>query len=514
MPGSSMPERGSVLMIDREHTWGWCLFYSGSIALCICIDILQHAAPLPFLPQHLEERGHNSMEIAAVMGSYYWSGFAGGCILTAYQIHGVLFGKFTPIRWSALRSHILKLMVGLFLGGATLLVEANAGDMDPLRMHTVHLLCRLTQGFLGSFLFFYAYLLAATAFEGQQMQFALTLTTISLNVAEVFGPFVGAAIFTAWGQSTCYYVLAGLSFVNNALLIVVYYTFPKDIDEEDSETTSLVSDTERGRANARRRSRPDEENKSDRHRSQSPRSIRVWNEAPMAQERCTRLQRVLTDSWLIRSLVVIFPAATIKSSIESILPLFGDNHGYNEYEVGMLFTLVALGFIFASITLYKMWDSMSQFVRNIVLAVSLLLLGLLACGMLYTYGESQSVWAADFIKELNGSHHYAFYSTLFVYGILLGLTHTGASYLLGEVIEELDDEKSKGAANGVWNTGWELGGSIGFVTAGFASTDSWKQEQEILQYLGIVCLCACCVFCFMTFQPMHGGLHREIKSTD
>jgi len=86
--------------------------------------------------------------------------------------------------------------------------------------------------------------------------------------------------------------------------------------------------------------------------------------------------------------------------------------------------------------------------------------------------------------------------------------------LLGEVIEELDDEKSKGAANGVWNTGWELGGSIGFVTAGFASTDSWKQEQEILQYLGIVCLCACCVFCFMTFQPLHGGLHREIKSTD
>ena len=54
------------------------------------------------------------------------------------------------------------------------------------------------------------------------------------------------------------------------------------------------------------------------------------------------------------------------------------------------------------------------------------------------YGESQSVWAADFIKELNGSHHYAFYSTLFVYGILLGLTHTGASYLLGEAPKQIE----------------------------------------------------------------------------
>merc|ERR1719253_1136981 len=28
------------------------------------------------------------MEIAAVMGGYYWMGFLGGALLTLYQIHG------------------------------------------------------------------------------------------------------------------------------------------------------------------------------------------------------------------------------------------------------------------------------------------------------------------------------------------------------------------------------------------------------------------------------------------
>merc|ERR1719235_2851602 len=49
------------------------------------------------------------MEIAAVMGSYYWSGCAGGLILTLYQIHRVLFGRTLVPTWDEMRSHLWKL---------------------------------------------------------------------------------------------------------------------------------------------------------------------------------------------------------------------------------------------------------------------------------------------------------------------------------------------------------------------------------------------------------------------
>merc|ERR1719174_3396897 len=177
------------------------------------------------------------MEIAAVMGGYYWMGFLGGLLLTLYQIHGLLWGVYAEPSWRAMRSHVLKLGVGLMLGSGTLLVEAKANHSSYASMHTIHLNCRLVQGFLGAFLFFYAYLLAATAFEGRQQVFALTLATISLNVAEVFGPFVGAWIFSYWGLQATYYVLAALSILNNVLLLVTYFAFPRDI-EEDDETAS------------------------------------------------------------------------------------------------------------------------------------------------------------------------------------------------------------------------------------------------------------------------------------
>merc|ERR1719258_183567 len=97
------------------------------------------------------------MEIAAVMGGYYWMGFLGGLLLTMYQIHGLLWGQYAEPSWRALRSHVLKLGVGLMLGSLTLLVEAKANHNSFASMHTIHLNCRLVQGFLGAFLFFYAY---------------------------------------------------------------------------------------------------------------------------------------------------------------------------------------------------------------------------------------------------------------------------------------------------------------------------------------------------------------------
>merc|ERR1719428_2071274 len=138
------------------------------------------------------------MEIAAVMGGYYWMGFLGGLLLTLYQIHGLLWGVYAEPSWRAMRSHVLKLGVGLMLGSLTLLVEAKANHSSYASMHTIHLNCRLV---------------------------------------EVFGPFFGAWIFSYWGLQATYYVLAALSILNNVLLLVTYFAFPRDI-EEDDETAS------------------------------------------------------------------------------------------------------------------------------------------------------------------------------------------------------------------------------------------------------------------------------------
>merc|ERR1719453_2497678 len=248
-----------------------------------------------------------------------------------------------------------------------------------MSVHSLHLGCRLFQGFIGAFLFFYAFLLAQAAFENQQQHFALTMTTVSLNVAEVFGPFFGAWLFANWGLSYCYYVLFSMSLVNNVLLVAVYFMLPTD-DPERQALLSKQSDVSLSH---------DESNLSARS---------------TYEERFDRLQEVLQNRLLWRSLVVIAPAAMVKASFESILPLFGDNHGYDEFEVGQLFTLIALGFIFAAVLLgmpyYNLWDNLSDRGRAVLVSMSLFMLGFVACVVLYSWGVSRSIVLRDWIEYL------------------------------------------------------------------------------------------------------------------
>merc|ERR1719386_510762 len=110
--------------------------------------------------------------------------------------------------------------------------------------------------------------------------------------------------------------------------------------------------------------------------------------------------------------------------------------------------------------------------------------------MLHTYGadlnHQHHGGYGSCIAYLNGDNHALFYSFLICYGVLLGLTHTAPALYLGEVLDSLEeDSQCKQAANGIWNTGWEAGGSLGFIAAGVASTDSWREEQEVLTNLGM-----------------------------
>merc|ERR1719238_797708 len=260
------------------------------------------------------------------MGGYYWSGFLGGMTITAWQIKGVFVGRFEEDQWSSMRSHILKLMAGLLIGGATLIVEAKAHKVEGFTMHQVHLGCRLIQGFLGSFLFFYAYLLSVACFQGSQQVLALTATTISLNVAEVFGPFVGAAIFTNYGLAEAYYVLAALSLLNNVFLAVVYFMMPKDPEIDD-----IVMPDERSALLPARQSPVPKTTKAP-SPGDSPAMPTVGTEiglpdtAPPAAAsvgtQAQRFGRVLMNRTLLASIICIAPAAMVKSSMEGILPLF------------------------------------------------------------------------------------------------------------------------------------------------------------------------------------------------
>merc|ERR1719426_522075 len=209
-----------------------------------------------------------------------------------------------------------------------------------------------------------------------------------------------------------------------------------------------------------------------------------------------RLQRVLLNRTLLASIICIAPAAMVKSSMEGILPLFAGTQGYDEFEVGQLFTMVSVGFILSATLLGYVWTSLRPFGRVALSGISLILLGVLACVILRAYGiDKTPTWYAEFFIWMNGSTRVMFYSFLVFYGVLLGLTHTAPALYLGEVLDSLDeDAKCKQAANGIWNTAWELGGSIGFIAAVAPDTDSWRQQHSVLTYLGSCVIVAAGVF--------------------
>lgn len=453
---------------SRQHSWNAAFFYSFSVAMCICIDIFQHSVPLPFLPQALTAQGATTMQIAAVMGSYYWSGCAGGLLLTLYQIYRVLYGAPTEPTWGEMRRHVWKLICGLSLGFLTLLAEAKNPDSIPDLY--VHLACRCSQGFMGAFLFFYSYLLAVKLFEGPQQVFALTLASIALNVAEVFGPLLGATIFTKYGPAAPYLMLCVLSVINNVLLWAVLQRLPTD--DPASETTPLT-----------------------------------YTPSPALpersyEERMATLKGIFSNRVLWRAVLVIAPAAAVKSSFESMLPLFGAQHNFDEMRIGYLFCVCAVAYIAASISVGYLWLSLSPTVRNLLITFSLFGLAAAAGGVLTSYKIN---WVMGDVGLMDFTSHEAFYTFLFAYGIFLGLTHTPAAYLLGNAVDTYEDAAAQDAVNGMFNTCWELGGSLGFVLSGWASQHDWRQEQMVLGTCGSVVGLSACLF-ILTSSREAGGL--------
>lgn len=469
-------------MLAKRWHWFRGLFYAFTIALSIGVDILQYSSPLSFLPQALKDEGHNAAEIASVIGSYYWAGFAGGACLTSYQLYRVVYQAPQALSWSHIRCHVLGLIVGLAGGAIALIFE---GFFPSL---WVHFFARLTQGFLGAVLFFFAFLLSIELFEAgsDQQTVALTMSSMALHCAEAFGPFLGAVVFLNFGETAPFFYLAGVSFFNQCLLLIVLCTLPSD----NPEGVPLMSD-----------------------------ETRVQIEDPSSG--MSKVKAIFSSAMLWRSVLVIAPAAMVKASLESILPLFADHKlHYDEFQVGICFSVIAISFLITSTLISAVWGRVPVKAHAWLVTVFMICLGLVSCTLLLSYMEG-GTWESLIIpvqecmeRECPPHKHSSslFYLWLVLFGIASAGCFTPATYLIGEYVDFLKDSASKDAANAVWNTLWEVGGSVGLALGGIPSTRSWFQEQLLLAAMGIAIIVAAIVFLLVSGCAVkEEELHRKAQ---
>lgn len=417
----------AVKGIDRKHSKLKCVAIASGLSLCITVDILQYSMPLAFLPSVLEDRGHSPLKIATAIGVYYWTGFAGGAMITGYQIWCLVSGvKHDGVTTVAMvRRWIVYLILGLLVGTVTLCCQAYHPHW------ATHTTCRCLQGFAGAFIFFYAFQLSVQLFTGSQQIFAMTAAATALNIAEVLGSSLGASLYHYYGQRTVFWFLGAASVLNQVLLVGVCLMI-KESDEPEEIRPAAVA----------------------------------------AQSGWSRLRSVLRSKRLGCAVVLIVMAAVIKGSVEEILPFHADHRwGFGPMMIGKLFFITAVTYILAAVAVGRFWGSLSRY-RVLFSAFWLAVLGMSS----YTL-----FLIASYHKTVN-----ALYMALALYGLCLGLTHTPAALLLADAVEH-EEGKAKDAVNGIWNTMWEAGGSVGFLLGGLLAED-YPSQISLMGAYTICCL--------------------------
>jgi len=429
--------------VDRDHSWSTCIMISSALSLCITVDILQYSMPLAFLPSVLEDRGHTPMKIATAIGVYYWTGFAGGSLITCYQIWCLLSGKGHAMvaTVSESRLQIKYLIFGLLAGSATLAVQA----MHPHIM--THISCRFIQGFAGAFIFFYAFLLNINIFKDSQQVFAITAASTALNIAEVLGSTLGAVLYDIWGQRSVFCFLGVVSIVNQALLLVAFWSLKPG---GSKRKLSIM---------------------------QSVPPMVGWN----------RLKATLSNKRLRCAIVLIMMAAVVKGSVEEMLPFHADHEwGFRPAKIGELFSIVAFAYIVAAVCVGRFWSRLSD--RKVLFGTLCLSDGRIILSAFCLSLLGAAAWVCFRIEEY-WKQEQVLWGALVVYGACLGLTHTPAALLLADAIDH-EAGKAKDAVNGIWNTMWEAGGSMGFFLGGFLADSYTGQVDLITAYVVCCLLCA------------------------
>jgi len=424
-------------ILQRDHGALTCALFICSLSLCIATDILQYSMPLAFLPSVLEDRGHSPFKIATAIGVYYWTGFLGGMVITTYKVWRVVqspdHGQ-GPTTVATSRFGVGCLIAGLGIGTLTLALQA----MWP-SCH-MHIACRFVQGLLGAFIFFYAFLLSVQVFRGRQQVVAMTSATCALNVAEVMGAVLGAAFFEAYGNRGVFAFLAGISVLNQGLLVVMFCLL-RPVPPEEHDTAML--------------------------------SARARGAAAVEGVGFHGLLGFLRNPLLLVSVALIFTSAMVKGSVEEALPFHADHEwGFPPLRIGKMFAVIAVAYISAAVVVGQFWMSLGR-LRLICSGIWLSALGV-AC------------WGLFGLSSL-GSGEYTLNVLLGIYGVCLGMTHTPAALLVAEAIEEESHGPSKDAVNAIWNTMWEAGGSLGFL-AGGALAATYRSQLRLMAGNCFLCL--------------------------
>jgi len=494
----AFPDRAETLLVpvEREHSWAKCLFMSAGISMCITVDILQHSMPLAFLPSVLEDRGHSPFKIATALGVYYWTGFLGCSIITGFQVWRMFYQRSSneseDTDYSTVLRYIKYLIIALGVGALTLFAQA----MEPT--WSVHFGCRFIQGFAGAFIFFYTALLNVALFMDKQQDVAVTIAACALNVAEVLGSFLGAVMFDRWGQGSVFYFLAVVSVVNQVVLVAVMYM----VEPAKGQPSRQNSLRPFARSNSLLSSPLlDESMSREMSMAESGGGPSVSREQD--QRMCGCLPKVRKGSWnklkgifshprLVSAVMLIAMSSVVKGAIEEMLPFHADHRwGYDPLKIGELFLIIAMAFIVSAVAVCFCWHGLEGFHIQFS-AVWLLLLGIVA-------------WSVFAMVSLNPA-----YTTLALalvgYGVCMGLTNTPANLLAASVID-IEKGAAKDAANGIFQTMWEAGGSLGFLLGG-AFAERYHEQMGLLT--------GCAIFCAITAVAMFlvSGLWPEDQGDD
>lgn len=391
------------------------------------------------------------MTIATAIGVYYWTGFLGQCCITGYQIVRLVRsdgGEAEDVTTvGVVKRQIYYLIAGLGVGAVTLLGQA----MHPRCW--VHTACRFLQGMAGAFIFFYCFLLSANLFKDKQQTFAMTMASTALNVAEVLGSTFGAYIFDTWGQEAVFLTLGAVSIINQIFLIFVVNSIHGNGFISSYQSADGIFITSQG---------------------------------------FSRLKEVVRSERLGLSVLLIVMAAIIKASVEEVLPFHADHRWHLEpLQIGNLFSIIAASYIVSSALAGQSWHLLQNF-RTIFSSFWLTMLGFVTFGL--------------FLISSVYHHHHGLWTGLLFYGICLGMTHTPAALILGDAVENAAG-REKDTINGIWNTMWEMGGSLGFLLGGLLGHDYAKQLRLFAFYAG------CCIFCSFGMIGIGGVFDEKLQQS-
>merc|ERR1740130_974454 len=188
----------------------------------------------------------------------------------------------------------------------------------------------------------------------------------------------------------------------------------------------------------------------------------------------SQLTCLLKNPTFICANLIITMSAGIKGSVEEMLPFHADHQwGYEPLQIGQLFCTTAVAFFVSAAIVSQTWTGLGRF-QIAFSSQFILLLGVTAC---------MSFHVAYYYKDET-----ALFGTFAAYGFCAGLTFTAAAQLIAEVVDKAEGH-AKDAANGIWNTAWEFGGSSGFAMGGFLAHHYHEQMTLTTCYM-VVCIVA------------------------